>query len=113
MSGESCNINDRGNSCCSPKAQIKEINIKEHWNNTYLNSSGDKLGWYEVDLSPTLSLISKTDLQKTARLLNVGSGSTTLIDELLAIGYSNLIATDISEVALKKLEDRIGVNKVE
>lgn len=43
----------------------------------------------------------------------MGAGSTTLIDELLKIGYSNLIATDLSEIALKKLEDRVGNEKIQ
>ncbi|NOY95512.1 MAG: class I SAM-dependent methyltransferase [Chlorobi bacterium] len=91
---------------------MENKNLKEHWDNVYKNSPEEKLGWYETDLSPTLSLISKTDLNKTARILNVGAGSTTLIDELLNIGYPNLIATDLSEVALNKLENRLSTDKV-
>ena len=112
--GDSCNINDKGKSCCSTTTEINnEVNLKEHWDKAYLNSPEDKLGWYETDHSPMLRLILKTGLNKSARILNVGSGSTTLVDELLNKGYSNIIATDISEVALKKLEDRTGSNKVE
>jgi methyltransferase family protein len=40
-------------------------------------------------------------------------GSTTLIDELIDKEFSNLIATDISEVALNNLEARIGKGNVE
>jgi ribosomal protein L11 methylase PrmA len=91
----------------------KEIDLNKHWNNVYSNNPEEKLGWYETDLAPTLKLITKTGLNKFARILNVGAGSTTLIDELLKNGYSNLIATDLSEVALKNLEDRIGNEKIE
>ena len=38
----------------------------------------------------------------------LGAGSTTLIDSLLANGYTNLIANDISSKALHKIKDRIG-----
>lgn len=58
-------------------------------------------------------MISKTGLDKSGRILNVGSGSTTLIDELLKIGYSNVIATDLSEIAIKRLEKRIGKGKIQ
>ncbi|RLD28574.1 MAG: class I SAM-dependent methyltransferase [Bacteroidetes bacterium] len=91
----------------------KEIDLSKHWNNAYSNKPEEKLGWYETDLSPTLKLITKTGLNKSARILNIGAGSTTLIDELIKIGYLNLIATDLSEVALKNLKDRIGNRKVE
>ena len=74
-----------------------------------MNSPEEKLGWHETDLSPTLNLIAKTGLNKSARILNVGAGSTDLIDELLALGYSNLVATDLSGAAIKKLTDNIGL----
>jgi cyclopropane fatty-acyl-phospholipid synthase-like methyltransferase len=90
-----------------------EIDLNKHWNNVYSNNPEEKLGWYEADLAPTLKLITKTGLNKFARILNVGAGSTTLIDELLKNGCSNLIATDLSEVALRNLENRIGNEKVE
>lgn len=91
----------------------KEIDLNKHWNNVYSNNLEEKLGWYETDLAPTLKLISKSGLNTSARILNVGAGSTTLIDELLKNGYSNLIATDLSEIALKNLKNRIGNEKVE
>ncbi|VAW22957.1 hypothetical protein MNBD_BACTEROID01-2366 [hydrothermal vent metagenome] len=112
--GDSCNINDKGKSCCSTTTETKkEVNLKEHWDKAYLNSPEEKLSWYETDLSPTLKLVARAKLDKSARILNVGAGSTTLVDELLDTGYSNLIATDISGVALKKLEGRLGIGKTE
>ncbi len=87
--------------------------MKEHWNKVYSGSPENELGWYETDLSPMLKLLSKTDLNTSSRILNVGAGSTTLVDELLKQGYSNVIATDISGIALKNLENRVGNDKVE
>jgi ribosomal protein L11 methylase PrmA len=95
------------------KKMNKEIDLSKHWNNAYTNNLEEKLGWYETDLSPTLKLINKTGLNKSARILNVGAGSTTLIDELIKIGYSNLIATDLSKIALKNLEDRVETTNIE
>jgi len=108
MIGESCEISDKGKSCCSTSVQADEINLKEYWDKTYLNSSEDKLGWYETDLTPTLEMIDKTELLKTARILNVGAGSSTLIDELLNLKYSNVLATDISKISLDNLKARLG-----
>lgn len=114
MIGDSCNINDKGKSCCSTTTEINnEVNLREHWDKAYLNSPENKLGWYETDLSPMLKLILKAGLNKSTRILIVGAGSTSLVDELLNKGYSNVIATDISEIALKKLENRVGNDKVE
>jgi SAM-dependent methyltransferase len=86
----------------------KKINLKEHWNKTYQNNPEDKLGWYETDLTPTLKTIDKTGLPKNAAILNVGAGTSNLIDELLKLEFSNVLATDISEISLNKLKIRLG-----
>ncbi len=112
MNNNSHNLNNIGKSSNSYHSQTESKNIKEHWNKIYLNSSEEKLGWYETDFSPTLSLVSKTNLNKSATILNVGAGSTILIDKLLKKGYSNIIATDLSEIALTKLKDRIRNERV-
>ena len=103
----SCDINEKS-SCCSSTPQQEEINYESHWDNTYANSPTEKLGWFETDPTPTLDLINKTNLNKSARILNVGAGSSTLVDKLVADGYTNLIAADISKVSLDHLEARLG-----
>lgn len=92
-----------------------EINLKDYWNQVYVNNPTEKLGWYESDLRPTFDMINKTCLSKSARILNVGSGSSTLIDEFLRLEYSNILATDISNISLNNLKTRLGKasNKVE
>ena len=75
---------------------------------TYSKNPIEKLGWYESDLSPSLKLIELCNLDLDARILNIGAGSSTLIDELLEQGYTNLLAIDISEVALSDLDYRTG-----
>jgi len=106
-------MNDRGEGCLPSNTINSKIDLKEHWDNTYLSYPDKKLGWYETDLNSTLYLFSKSGLRKIARILIVGAGSTTLIDELLERGFSNLIASDLSEVALKRLKDRVKNGNVE
>lgn len=84
------------------------MDYKNHWNKTYTRVETQKLGWYEENPKPSLDLISECSLPQNARILNVGAGSTSLVDELLIMKFSNLIANDISEEALQKLQNRIG-----
>ncbi|MCF6271099.1 MAG: methyltransferase type 12 [Melioribacteraceae bacterium] len=100
---------------CSPNPLKEEITLKEHWNKAYSNNNNDKLGWFETDVTPSLNMMEKTGLSTTARIMIVGAGSTTLIDQLLKMSYSNILATDISEISLIKLKERLGkeCNKIE
>ena len=104
-----CNSN---NNSCSIEDKNKAPNLSQHWDNAYTNSSEEKLGWYETDLQPMLQLIEKTGLNKSARILNAGAGSTTLIDTLVKNKFSNIIATDLSKVALNNLSSRVGKENV-
>jgi cyclopropane fatty-acyl-phospholipid synthase-like methyltransferase len=86
------------------------FDFKNHWNEAYLNNKTEKLGWFEEKSEQTLTLIKEARLSEDALILNVGAGSSTLIDNLLADGFSNIIANDLSEEALESLKNRIGKN---
>ena len=89
---------------------LGENNFQEHWNTAYTKNTTEKLGWFEENSTETLNLITKTALNKDAKILNIGVGSSMLIDELLAEGYTNLIANDLSEKALSNLKERLGAD---
>ena len=85
--------------------------MKDHWNNVYASKEINKLGWYEEVSEPSIRLISKCPISKDDPILDVGAGASTLIDYLLNHGYENIIAVDISEIALNKLKERLGADK--
>ena len=90
-----------------------QINYKNHWNKIYSQSELDNLGWYEESPEPSLELIKKCNLNKDAVILDVGSGTTTLIEKLLWDSYTNIVATDISEVALIKARENLHTEEAE
>ncbi len=85
----------------------ENLDYKEHWNKIYSGKEINKLGWFEEAPKPSLDLIRKCELNKDAVILDVGSGATTLIENLLKDCYSNIIATDISEVALSIAQENL------
>ena len=70
----------------------EKIDYKLHWNTAYQKNSTEKLGWYEEKSEQTLALISEARIPKNAAILNVGAGSSTLIDNLLQEDFTNIIA---------------------
>ena len=94
---------------------INDSNIpfdyENHWNNTYLKNPVYSLGWYEKKANPSLELIERCQLDKEALLFNPGAGATTLIEDLLDLGYKNLVVNDISSIALAELRNNLSVHK--
>jgi EEF1A lysine methyltransferase 2 len=84
---------------------------KKHWNSVYSSREICTLGWYEESPTPSLTLISRTDIKKDEAIVDIGAGATTLIDNLIEQGFRNIVAVDISEVALNRLQERLGEEK--
>jgi SAM-dependent methyltransferase len=76
--------------------------LKEHWNKVYSHNALTQLGWYEAQSFPSLQLIERCAVPRHYPIVDIGSGTSTLISELLELGYQNLYPIDISDIALDK-----------
>ncbi|MFO7674398.1 MAG: class I SAM-dependent methyltransferase [Lutibacter sp.] len=85
----------------------EKVDFKKHWNAAYQKSPITNLGWYEENPTPSVELIESCNLPKEALIFNAGAGATTLISELLAKGYENIVVNDISAVALSELKSQL------
>jgi 2-polyprenyl-3-methyl-5-hydroxy-6-metoxy-1,4-benzoquinol methylase len=79
-----------------------------HWDNVYKAKSADQVSWYRPHLERSLSLIELSAPQRTTAIIDVGAGESTLIDDLLSRGYTNLTVLDISQTALAVTKERLG-----
>lgn len=59
-------------------------------------------------LEASLSLIEQEGAGPSASIIDVGGGESTLVDDLLARGYSNLTVLDISRAAIEASKKRLG-----
>lgn len=82
--------------------------MKEHWDEIYEALDVDELTWYEEIPEPSIRLLSKCHIQKDESILDVGAGASTFIDYLIKEGFNNIIAADISEIALNRIKARLG-----
>ncbi len=81
---------------------------KEHWNKVYTNNPITQLGWYEAQSFLSVQLIERCAVPKHYLIIDIGSGTSTLIYDLLELGYQNLYPIDISDVALEKAKAVLG-----
>ena len=88
------------------------MDLRSHWNKSYLNNNCEDLGWFEKVAAPCLNLIREIDLKPSDKILIIGSGASTLIDSLIELEFEKIIALDISNIALGKLKSRLGESNV-
>ena len=80
----------------------------EHWNMIYGKYRREELGWYAPILTTSLEWILHYAQGLDAGLIDVGGGSSSLIDELLQRNFESVTVVDISEKAINETQKRIG-----
>lgn len=80
----------------------------EHWDRLYTRTPLESTGWYESDPSLSLELASRCALAPDDLVVDAGCGASYFLERMLERGHRRLVAIDISEVALRMLEERLG-----
>ncbi len=81
---------------------------KEHWETVYTNKQPHEVSWTQAVPQTSLNFIESLQLAKTAKIIDIGSGDSKLVDHLLAEGYENITVLDISARALERAKQRLG-----
>ena len=84
------------------------MNAREHWEKIYRTKPPDAVSWYRPHLETSLALIEQAAEGKTAAIIDVGGGESTLVDDFLARGYQDITVLDISPTALEVTRQRLG-----
>jgi SAM-dependent methyltransferase len=86
------------------------MDAKEHWEDIYRTNEPDQVSWYRPHLDMSVNLVRRATRYPMARIIDVGGGEATLIDDLLTMGYKDVSLLDISPTALAVAKHRLGVN---
>ncbi|MFW6699076.1 class I SAM-dependent methyltransferase [Acinetobacter pittii] len=84
-----------------------------YWEDVYQSKQVDQLSWYQQQDQKTLEMIRSQNLSTDAKLIDVGSGASLLIDQLIEAGYKNIHVLDLSEAALKVMRERLSEKVVD
>ena len=80
----------------------------EHWERVYASRKPDQLSWYRAHLEVSLRLIAAAAPDRTAPIIDVGGGESTLVDDLLDAGYTDVTVLDLSATAIGVAQRRLG-----
>ncbi len=83
---------------------------KEHWESIYSNKKMNEVSWFQQEPTTSVSLIQKNTQSKNDAIIDIGGGDGFLVDNLLALGYTNITVLDISANAINKAKERLGIN---
>ena len=84
------------------------MNTQEHWDQIYRTKAPDQVSWYSPHLRASLELIERASVSRTAAIVDIGGGESTLVDDLLARGYQDITVLDLSQAAIDANKERLG-----
>lgn len=84
---------------------------KDHWEKVYSSKAADAVSWFQPHANLSLDLIKATGAGLDAGIIDVGGGASTLVDDLVVAGYSDLTVLDLSSAALDAARQRLGTRE--
>lgn len=84
------------------------MDTRKHWEQVYSTKSTDAVSWYQAHAERSVRLIEATGVSRSASIIDVGGGASTLVDDLLAKGYRRIAVLDLSAAALRAARQRLG-----
>lgn len=79
-----------------------------YWEQVYTTKETHAVSWFQEHAMRSIELISSTHVPKFASIIDVGSGASHLIDDLVEQGFTNITALDLSSAALASTKARLG-----
>jgi len=81
---------------------------QNHWDSVYRDRTPTQVSWFQEHSLLSLQFIQLTGVEKAGRIIDVGGGASTLVDDLLADGFTQVTILDISHSALEAAQHRLG-----
>ena len=82
-------------------------NLKLHWEKIYDEKNEDEVSWFQKETNESIKMIQSAGIENP-KIIDVGSGRSKLLKNLIEIGYNHLTYLDISESALEKSKEFLG-----
>jgi len=79
-----------------------------HWQSVYETKAATDVSWFRPHLEVSLALLKQGGLNAKSRVIDIGAGASTLVDDLLDLGVLHVAALDISASSLEITKQRLG-----
>ncbi len=80
----------------------------DHWTAIYRKHRASELSWFQAEPTCSLGLIEAAGLARSDPILDVGGGTSLLVDHLLDRGYQDITVLDLAAPALGAVRARLG-----
>jgi SAM-dependent methyltransferase len=79
-----------------------------HWDRIYGSQRPEQVSWFRPHLNVSIELLQGAGLDPRSRVIDIGGGASTFVDDMLERGVEHVTVLDISAAALQAARDRLG-----
>ncbi len=79
---------------------IVTAETRAHWEGVYSTRSADQVSWHRPHLEVSFELLVRAGLNEQSRVIDIGGGASTLVDDLLDFGVRTVTVVDLSGASL-------------
>jgi ubiquinone/menaquinone biosynthesis C-methylase UbiE len=79
-----------------------------YWDDRYEQIGAEQVSWFQARPDMSLALIDTLRIDPSTPVIDVGGGSSSLVDELLARGFGDVTVLDVSLTALEIARRRLA-----
>ena len=87
---------------------MSDTERQAHWENVYQTKDERDVSWFEESPTISLDLIHATGVKPDASIIDIGGGTSRLVDALLDEGFKVIMVLDISETSLATSKASLG-----
>lgn len=81
--------------------------LATHWDDAYAQGETTR-SWFETEPVMSLRMIDAAGVSSGAAVVDIGGGTSRLVDALLSRGHDDITVLDVSDAALRIAQDRLG-----
>jgi len=81
-----------------------------HWDEVYTRLDDTHVSWYERFPESSLAMLDAAGASPEMSVIDIGAGASRLVDELLARGFADVTALDVSDEGLARTRTRLGAD---
>lgn len=78
-----------------------------HWDGAYARGE-QALSWYAPSAAVSVRLITAANVATSAAVIDIGGGTSRLVDALIELGFEDLSVLDVSDAALAETQRRLA-----
>lgn len=86
---------------------MPDSDLASHWDDAYAQGETTR-SWFEPEPAMSLRMIDAAGVSPGAGVVDIGGGTSRLVDSLLARGYQDLTVLDVSQAALGVAQQRLS-----